>query len=539
MSYDLLRDLYLGAATNADLTTFAHRIKFHVRTPLDRVLLEIVGSGRDVVLTGNPGDGKSHIVRYLQDRQRLPQCEVELDLSAAPEARVIERWRRAHEAGRPLVLCANEGPLKALLPHLEGEPRLAAAGRELQGQLGHLVAAHPGDLPSEPGAAVLIDLADRTLLDPRLVADAIRGVTTAEFLPEGVSGRETSAGRNIDLLGQATSAPERLARVIALAGQRAGEHISFRQLWAGVSFAICAGKMQSTLRQEIGLQEDELGAAPLDNLMRGNAQGALLRAARQYADPAEVPMPQLDEDLWARGAPASGEWEADFAPFASPAGAWAQGLHGLALDRFRSLKRLVTLFHSAGDSVLDRMEANQDRPGRHADPALLDLILHGVRRLYLAGADEAGAPGWVLQGLPLWTNHTYQDTPVNARPHVAVTSVPATDLEIRRPVRAPWLAGALGPLPELAWLHHRPSGIALPVTDALLATLRKAAHTPGPLMIPEAIPRFLARLSGWEEGRGSLGGAMAVLERPRGALLTAATIRAGANGLAYGAADVG
>lgn len=539
MSYELLRELYLGVATNADITPFAHRVKFHVRTELDRVLLDLVRSGRDVVLTGNPGDGKSHIVRYLQDRHRLPPCEVELDLSAVPEAQALGRWRRARETGRPLLLCANQGPLRALLPQLEREPLFAEAGRELRGQLGHLMAADPQNLPDEPRAAVLIDLADRELLDTRLIADVIRKVITPDFLPDGVDGRETSAGRNIDLLGQAPSAPERLARVLALAGQRAGEHISFRQLWAGVSFALCAGKTQKALRQEAEAREDELGTTPLDNLMRGNGQGALLTAVRQHADPCALAMPQLDEDLWARGAPGVGEWDADFAPFASPASAWARGERTLAVDRFRSLKRLVTLFHSVGDSILEGMEASQDRPSRHEDGALLKLVLRGVRRLFLCGAEESGAPHWLLVGLPLWTNHTYQDAPVNDRPHVAVASILEGDFEIRRPVRAPWLTRALGPCPDIAWLHHRASGIALTLTDALLATLRTAAHTSGPLMIPEPISRFLARLSGWEEAAAVIGGTMAVIDRPRGALLTSATIRAGAEGLRYEVSNVG
>lgn len=539
MSYDLLRGLYLGAATNADLTSYDERIKFHVRTDVDRLIPDLVRAGRDVVLTGNPGDGKSHIVRYLQDRQRLPPCEVELDLSATSEERVIARWRAARAAGRPLILCGNEGPLKTLVVHIMKEPDLAERGREIRGQLGRLVMSSPDELPPPPRQVVVIDLADRALLSTKLIADALRRVTTPEFLPEGANARETSAGRNIDILGQASGAPERLARVIALAGLRSGEHISFRQLWAGLSFAICAGKAQTTLRQELGQQEDELGFAPLDNLMRGRGQGALLRAARAFADPAELAMPQLDEDLWARGAPANGEWEADFAAFNPPASWWAQGYRAEAVERFRSLKRLVTLFHSAGDSILDALEASQDRPGRHSDTDLRDLVTLGLRRLYVSSAEEAGAPGWLLEGVPLWVNHTYQDIPVIARPHVAVANILIDDLSIRRPVRAPWLGDALGPLPEIAWLHHAPSGIALRITDSLLAVLRQAAGTGGPLAVPEPVQRFLARLSGWEESRGGETAAMAVLERPRGALIAAPSIRSGPDGAAYGVANVG
>jgi hypothetical protein len=540
MSYELLRGLYLGAATNADLTTYEQRLKFHVRTELDRVLPEFVSTGRDVVITGNPGDGKSHLVRYLIDRKRLPLTEVELDLSATSEQGVQDRWRAARAASRPFVLCGNEGPLKSLLVHMQRAPELASTARELQGQLGRLVASSPLDLPRAPREAVLIDLADRTLLEPRLLEEALRRVSAPEFLPEASNARETSAGRNIELLGESAGARARLARVIALAGARSGEHVTFRQLWAAISYALCAGKAQSTLQQELATIEDELGVAPLDNLLRGRGQGAVLRAARAYADPSDVPMPQLDEDLWSRGAPSNGEWEVDFGPLNPPAALFAQGSRDAAVERFRSLKRLVTLFHTAGDSILDALEASRDRPSQHEDEALRALVIEGLRRLYLTSAEEAAAPRWLRDGLPLWISHSYQDVAAGERPHVAVAAVSDRDLEVRRPVRPAWLAAGLGPLVDAAWLHHAPSGIALRVDDSLLSILRRATATQGPLAVPEPVQRFLARLAGWDERSGYERGKIAVLERPRGALIAVADVVRSADGAwSYGGADVG
>lgn len=540
MSYELLRSLYLGAATNADLTSYEQRLKFHVRTELDRVLPDLVSSGRDVVITGNPGDGKSHLVRYLVDRGRLPASEVELDLSATSEERVMARWRAARAASRPLVLCANEGPLKALLTHMVRAPELASTAQELGGQLGRLVGAVPTDLPREPREAVLVDLADRTLLERRLIEEAVRRVSTPEFLPEAANARETAAGRNIELLGESAGACGRLARVIALAGARSGDHVTFRQLWAAISYAICAGKAQSTLQQELATNEDELGVAPLDNLMRGRGQGAILRAARAYADPADLAMPQLDEDLWSRGAPSNGDWEVDLGPFNPPCVSFAQDRRDAAIERFRSLKRLVTLFHTAGDGILDALEASRDRPSQHADAGLRQVLLEGLRRLYLTSAEEAAAPSWLRSGLPLWVSHSYQDVPAGERPHVAVAAIDERTLELRRPVRPAWLGAGLGPPPDLAWLHHVPSGIALRVDDALLAVLRRAAATQGPLSVPEPVQRFLARLAGWDEQAGDERARMAILDRPRGGLLAVADILRSADGSwSYGMADVG
>lgn len=535
MSYDLLRGLYLGAATNADLSSYNERLKVHVKTDLDRVLPELARSKRDVVITGNPGDGKSHLVRTLQDRGRLDGVEVELDLSATTEEQVIFHWRRARTAGRALVLCGNEGPLTALLPHLAAIPELNAAARELRGQLGRQVVSSADEIPPEPSEVVLVDLADRTLLDSALIASAIRQVCLPEFFPDAPNARDTSAGRNQELLLESEYGAARLARVLVAAGGRCGEHVSFRKLWGAVSFAITAGKAQSTQVQEASKGGDELDGSPVQNLLRARGQGALLRAVRELGDPAAIPTPQLDEDLWAHGAPRAGAWEADAGPFTAPATWWANNQHELALAKFAALKRFVTLFHSAGEEVLLRMEADRDLPSRHADDALRALVVGGLRRLFLSGSEEAIAPSWLRAGLPLWVSHTYQEVPASERPYVAVAAVPASELELRRPIAAPWLRGGLGPAPEVAWLRHAGSGVALRLDPALLSTLRRADRTDGTLSPPETVLRFLARLSGWEEQRSAGRAAhMAVLDRPRGGLLAANTITQGRGGLAYG-----
>ena len=84
MSYTLLSSLYFGEASNADLSSPEARGLLHVETPLDAFVPAQVARGLDVVLTGNPGDGKSHLVRTLHDRGLLSEASIEFDLSAKP-----------------------------------------------------------------------------------------------------------------------------------------------------------------------------------------------------------------------------------------------------------------------------------------------------------------------------------------------------------------------------------------------------------------------------------------------------------------------
>jgi len=539
MYYELLRSLYLGEGTNADLTSAQARRRLHVATDLDKLIPLKVEQGMTVVVTGNPGDGKSHLVRLLMDMGRLSRAEVLSDLSAVPEREAVAFWRLARAKGHPLVLCANEGPLVNLLPHLDADAELAPLAAELRSQLGRLVGARETLLAPVPREALLIDLGDRNLLDEPILEKAIKLVTQPEFLPPGAyDSDDTDAGRNLLLFGRVPSAAKQLARVLALAAQRTGEHVSFRSLWSGISWALTRGRMP--------VVSAEAGTNPLDNLVRRSrprAQGLLPKAVSQYADPASCPLPDLDEALWTIGRPEQGKWlTMEGIPTDVPARLWQQGRTEQAMDLFASLKRLVVLAHEEGDKLLDAMSMqNLDLPSMQTDSQLLVKCLLGLQRLYLPRQEEPAAPRWLLEGLPVWTNLSYRDVPAQDRPHVAIAALEPTEFELLRPKRVPWLVSALGPPPEVAWLSHRLSGIGLRLTPELLACLRLAASSSGPLPPPEPVQRFMARLSGWEESQYETlqnlrvrREQVAFLQKPRGALLATATVILGERGYAYG-----
>src|SRR5262249_53075159 len=117
----------------------AARALLHIKTPLEGLIEARVAEGRDVVLTGNPGDGKSHLIRVLQERGALRGASVEPDLSARATPEVVAAWTAARAAKRPFVLGANEGPLVDLLEALVQAPSLSSARDELGAQLRRLL----------------------------------------------------------------------------------------------------------------------------------------------------------------------------------------------------------------------------------------------------------------------------------------------------------------------------------------------------------------------------------------------------------------
>lgn len=536
MSYELLTSLYFGEGANADLTSRAARALLHVPTPLEQLVPAALRRGLDVVLTGNPGDGKSHLVRTLQDEGQLGGAEVLLDLSARPTAEVVATWASCRKAGKRFVLCGNEGPLGELIDEGAQVPALRTIGAELREQLRKLVVSERSALPRPSESVMLIDLADRSVLDERLVIAALTKVSSEDFLPNlGELSTECSAGRNLLML-QDPEVRARLARMLVLAGRRSGEHVTFRQLWAAIAYAVCAAKAPSTLRVDYSRDQVGLGTTPLDNLANPRASGLLIDAARRFADPSLFADPGLDEALWTNGEPEGGRWLVDMGLHDEPpARRWARGEQQAALRQLQQLKRFVALAHEQGAALVEGLARSAALPSSSGDAELHREVLVGLRRFYVSAADEDAAPAWLIGGLPLWLEFTYEETPTHERPHVAVRALADEDFEIKRPLRAPWLADALGPPPEVAWLQHRASGVSLRVDPELLAALRAATTTAGPLAIPEPIQRFLIRLAGWDEetrARGPQDEDVAIIERPRGALVAAARVRSEQDGAA-------
>ena len=107
----------------------------HLETPLEDWLLDQARQGCSIVLTGNAGDGKTHLARTLRSRlaDDAASFVFELDATATMTSRdgvapIIETWRRARNDGKGIVLAINQYPLHMLRQRLrDALPEVSAA----------------------------------------------------------------------------------------------------------------------------------------------------------------------------------------------------------------------------------------------------------------------------------------------------------------------------------------------------------------------------------------------------------------------------
>ncbi len=109
-------DLYNGHSGVAEKITNEHRQQIHVTTELESKIADWLRDGKDVILTGSPGDGKTHLLRQItsifENASAKPQIEQDASEKTADE--VLSNWKIARNKGIPSLLAVNHAPLRQL-----------------------------------------------------------------------------------------------------------------------------------------------------------------------------------------------------------------------------------------------------------------------------------------------------------------------------------------------------------------------------------------------------------------------------------------
>ena len=164
-----VRDFYRGSSAYADHVSSEFLSVIHLETKLDDAIVEAALVGKDIVLTGNPGDGKTHIIRLLKGKlENLGKpIHIELDASTLTNEEIYRSWQESRENGIPYVIAINAAVLFSVY---QSYPDFQPV-KDAYYQMSHSVVFH--DETVETSNLVVYDLSKREVLTPEILSQAI------------------------------------------------------------------------------------------------------------------------------------------------------------------------------------------------------------------------------------------------------------------------------------------------------------------------------------------------------------------------------
>lgn len=383
--------LYRSTKSYADRLSQDELEAIHVDLGVDGHLIEEAEARQQIIVTGNPGDGKTHLIERLRPQLEALGAEVITDANAVSDDETLDTWARCREEERPFVLAINEWPLYVLQRTAKARSfgPVQEALRQVRSAR-YFVDARTPDPPTE--GVVTIDLALRNLLAPSVVTKVIERLTDERFYT-GLDDSDPMLTNRAALMNPQVA--ERLGKLLEVVGLRLG-HVTMRQLVGFIAFLLTAGQAAA---ERLRSGQDATGIA-YSNLAFEGGIGLLFSTVRQVFDPAALTHPTWDERLW-RGETDPADWLS---------GAPASVLT-LPWDRercFRAIKRRFFFEHACGDQLFHLVPRDEIEfedlleKGASGTAGLVRNLVLALNRFY-----EPDFPEKQRDRLLLWQSHRY------------------------------------------------------------------------------------------------------------------------------------
>lgn len=438
---EYVRDLYNGHSAIAERVSPTQRKGIHIDTRLDDLLRQWATERKDVILTGSPGDGKTHLISLLQAQGAFDHCQVERDASQRSANEILELWAQKKREGVPFILAVNHAPLRKLasaeatkafpdLLHLDAIPAV----------IGSQVVYNDGPTAPLLQGTVVVDLSQRELLTEDIVQKLLQRLCVLATVQPCTDcpPQRCPVEYNATMLSQ-PQVLQNLVKLLRLVARR-GFHATIRDLIGLLAYLLvgevpCARRWQPALDDEgrtISPQPEDYAYYML--LFRGRSK--LFDAIRATFDPGKVSDPTTDMPLWS-GNIQQQEWLAS-GPIKQPA----------TLTELRSLKRRYYFEHMHDtDKFLQRVLPVTDRrflallTNTEEDERVYAEELLSMINAFYAPIHQSDKQRAFRYQLHLWNSHRYA---VGSAPgYVAMRFLAVDKFTIHRPQLTPVLDNAI------------------------------------------------------------------------------------------------
>ena len=461
--------------------------RLHLETPLEDYLLEEARRGVSIVLTGNAGDGKTHLARTLKRRlgRDAERFVFEFDATAimtsGDVSPIVETWRRARIGGKGMVLAINQYPLHMLRPKLRSA--LPAVSEAIEAQWRARLHVERSDAASDRGGVLLVDLSLRNPLSQRFARNVLGKMLESPAVRRHAA-RHTDP--NFSLNFRCLSHPEVQGRLFRLFARvvSSGGRATIRELWILYARLLFGTSSDAWIP---GSHQTWYS----DRLFEHDPRFPLTAALRRVADPARVSHPQLDRRLEEPAGTRAIDWlvdgeQPDVPPSPAAGVVASQQDRKRHRARFTARKRRFYFEHAQGGE--ERVFALDD--SSHGtfhgmlqtdanDASHLRILIEAINRRYFPHDFDG-----MRDKLCLWIGHRLDEQPTKS--FVAGECVPLGRLVLRRPAPPAALRKTLDYVPDHLLLSVGDPGVSpdmsLRIDPALFDTL---------WAIKEGLPRHL------------------------------------------------
>ena len=341
-----LRKFYRNGSAYADSTNLDILKSIHVKTNLDDAIIETIKRGKDCVLTGNPGDGKTHVIRVLEGKIKEVNRKIEpiYDASTLTTDEIAEKWFDAKKKRVPFVIAINASVLYEL--NQSQSRNLPKAVHEAYLQFESGVVSDPAPHDFSMHGVTVFNLGLRSALDPTVVSGVIDQMTRKDNFRDckkcPLKGR-CGFRRHASII-RSERFKERMQKIFHRV-DLVGWHVTVRDVQAFFSFLLFWNH-----KCENVANESERDEYRIENLIYNEGRGNLFDAVRAVFDPSQISMPELDERLVV-GDFSMEDWLPDAAEPNSAIDMSSQ-------KEFNRRKRAFYFFHKDGDRLLENRTRN-------------------------------------------------------------------------------------------------------------------------------------------------------------------------------------
>jgi hypothetical protein len=396
LEVSLLVDLAQGGV--AESLTKTERERLHIPTDLDTYLADRVTEDHQVVLTGNPGDGKTQHLLIHRDEHSddLTDPFYLEDASRYENEEIKSRWMDAYEADQPGIIAINDGPLREVIREYSGsgeDGETYPVLNEVKNQLDNQIVYQDGVNPvSEADSITVIDLGNRSVLKSNIIYDCINRIVDLFYLPDRAS--ENHIHWNLRELNR-DEIQENLRDFLVNLGQLEPEiHVTLRDILRYLSYIVTGGEgTESTVETFDAAEGEPTSEFKYYNLAFDQEQGIVFSMVARRFNLGQLTHPKIDAELWTQAEDQVSDEE-------------------FIEDVFRSLKRQfifdpsidvagyqgTSLFHGISDQFQNHLNGDDES-------AIQDIVLR-INQYFDPESDPSDADAV----LHIWFSHKFRST---------------------------------------------------------------------------------------------------------------------------------